>query len=74
MHRAEEGELSSCADCGAEVWISRDRGYRFGQDLGLCFDCSVRRGGVWDEGHDRWLKDPDLAGLDEVIEPRLSPP
>lgn len=64
MHRSETRELTSCADCGADVWPDRDRAYAFGPEACLCFDCAVRRGGSYDETHDRWLRPPDSRGLD----------
>ena len=64
MHRSETGDLSRCADCGSEMTPARDRAYAFGSEAFLCYSCAVRRGGVYDEAHDRWLRDADTAGLD----------
>ncbi len=63
MHRSEVRELRACADCGAEISPARDRGYGLGGEAFLCFDCAIRRGGRWDEAHDRWDGEVDVAGL-----------
>jgi hypothetical protein len=63
MHRSETLELTLCADCGAEFSPARDRGYGFGSRGFLCFDCALRRGGRWDETHDRWEAEADVRDL-----------
>jgi hypothetical protein len=63
MHRSDTLESKSCAECGAVFYPSRDRGFAFGSDAALCFDCAVRRGGRWDELHDRWETDADVGDL-----------
>jgi RNA polymerase-binding transcription factor DksA len=63
MHRSETFELRPCADCGSEISPARDRAYGFAADAFLCFDCAIRRGGRWDEAHDRWDELTDVAGL-----------
>lgn len=32
-------------------------------DAWLCFDCAVRRGGVYDSEEDRWTTAPNVADL-----------
>lgn len=64
MHRSETRELTWCADCGSELDPGRDRAYGFGPEAFLCYACAERRGGIYDEAHDRWLRDPDTGGLD----------
>jgi len=63
MHRSETRELTRCADCSAELAPARDRGYACGEEAFLCFDCAIRRGGRWDEVHDRWEAEPDVGDL-----------
>jgi recombinational DNA repair protein (RecF pathway) len=63
MHRSETREFESCADCGAEVTPGRERAYAFGPGSFLCFECALRRGGSYDETHDRWTVEADTAGL-----------
>lgn len=64
MHRSETRDLTACADCGGELAPGRDRAFGFGSQGFLCYDCALRRGGVYDETHDRWLQDPETRGLD----------
>ncbi len=68
MHRSEEGDLSSCADCGAPIDPARARGYAFGASGVLCFDCAVRRGGVYDGARDDWTTEPSVEGLERALE------
>lgn len=63
MHRSEASELDTCADCGAEVHVARDRTFAAPGDRVLCFACAERRGGSYDELHDVWTQAPDLSGL-----------
>jgi len=63
MHRSEVLELRPCAACGAEMSPARDRGYSLAAEAFLCFDCAIRRGGRWDEAHDRWEGEVDVSGL-----------
>lgn len=63
MRRSETRELSVCADCGAETSPGRERGYAFGEDAVLCWACAVRRGGSYDETHDRWVEPPETGDL-----------
>ena len=68
MHRSEETTLARCADCGVELDPGRDRGFGLGEGSALCFACAERRGGVWDERHDRWSEEPDLTGLEHELD------
>lgn len=63
MHRSEVAESARCAVCGTAVWIGRGRGYAFGPDRFLCWDCSLKRGGSYDERRDEWTQAPDLSDL-----------
>lgn len=63
MRRSEASEYEFCADCGAEVHVSRDRTYALDAARVLCFACAVKRGGAYDEQHDLWVESPDLADL-----------
>ena len=64
MHREEEMELRSCIDCGAVISVGSDRGYAFGTRGLLCAACAIQRGGEYDGGEERWVRDPDLSGLE----------
>jgi hypothetical protein len=63
MHRSEAETLVSCADCGAEFSVERDRGYSFEPEGALCFDCAVKRGGAYDGLHECWADAPNVSGL-----------
>jgi len=63
MHRSESENLTSCAVCGAEISVGRDRAYAISGTAALCFACAMRRGGSYDEREDRWRTPPDLRGL-----------
>lgn len=63
MHRSETTEYTVCADCGAEIAPSGERAYAFGEEGVLCFACARRRGGSYDEQHDRWTRPPATADL-----------
>jgi DNA-directed RNA polymerase subunit RPC12/RpoP len=66
MHRSEARDRGNCADCGAEVSDTRERAFALGDEGVLCFACSTRRGGKYDELHDHWDQAPDLTGLPGV--------
>lgn len=68
MHRSEAVLLTPCVACGAEV-SPQDRAYAFGDDELLCFTCSTARNGVFDENHDRWVVEPDVADLNRQQAP-----
>ena len=63
MHESEVDSLVQCADCGAEIRVSVDRGFVAEPDTVLCYDCAERRGGAWDEERAIWSGAPDLIGL-----------
>lgn len=63
MHRSESEELIPCAACGAVVDRSTGRGYGFGSDTILCYDCAERRGGSYDALQDRWVEAPRIDDL-----------
>jgi len=63
MHRSEDRELVDCIDCGATIAAERERAFAVTDDVYLCLDCAVRRGGVYDELHDRWVTPPKVSDL-----------
>ena len=63
MHRSEERRLTPCAECGTEIDAASERGFALGGGGALCHECAVRRGGRYDEVHDRWTEEPRLGGL-----------
>jgi len=56
-------EQSECAGCGEFFSPPEDRGYWFSDQTFLCWDCAVRRGGVYDAVTERWINAPDVSGL-----------
>jgi len=68
MHRSENRELANCVICGAEIAPGRDRTFEVTSDQFLCFACAVRRGGSWDEQHDRWTTEPQTSDLPKLEE------
>lgn len=65
MHREEAEQYAACADCGAQILPSADRGYAFGAQGALCWSCAIRRGGSYDADQDRWTVAPEVADLQE---------
>jgi hypothetical protein len=63
MGSYEADDLTSCADCGAPVSPKEDRVYAFGIDSVLCMECSLRRGGAYDELNARWAVPPRIHDL-----------
>ncbi len=61
MHTTEAAQYEICASCGTEV-LSSERAYAFEESV-LCYECSLARGGVYDELHDRWTSAPDVSDL-----------
>jgi hypothetical protein len=68
MHRSEASELVVCSDCGASVSSGQDREFEFGGALVLCFDCSLRRGGRYDEARDLWSHAPTFDDIDPAYD------
>lgn len=64
MHRETFEELVNCADCGAALDVSRERGFG-GDGWSLCWGCALKRGGNYDEDEDRWGVEPNTADLDK---------
>lgn len=68
-HREELEDETSCADCGAVISRSLERGFAFGESGVICFACAERRGGAYDSDEDRWTRAPSLSGLAVREEP-----
>jgi hypothetical protein len=63
MHREEAERLSPCADCGAEIDPRVERAYAFGSAGVLCWECAVRRGGMYDGQRETWTTPPRVGDL-----------
>lgn len=61
MRQDEWNELERCIDCGALIAPGPDRAYALSDEAFLCFECAVRRGGIYDSDQDRWVVEPDVA-------------
>jgi hypothetical protein len=69
MEEAELEELESCYDCRAVLSRSGEASYLVNDDLVLCFECAVRRGGLYDSRHDDWTVPPNVADLPDERRP-----
>ncbi len=67
----ERDETAVCVDCNEGLWPEIDRSFPIGEELYLCYDCSERRGGVYDAKQDRWSTAPDLSGLVDERRPHV---
>jgi hypothetical protein len=63
MHSQEWNDLVECCDCGATLSGETDRPFAMSDDDFLCFECAVRRGGVFDTMQERWIVSPNVADL-----------
>ena len=63
MHHQESDEQVRCASCGALIAPDTERGYGFGFDNYVCWECALQRGGVYDADQDRWRIVPDVQDL-----------
>ncbi len=71
MHRSEAEELVECFDCGATIAPALDRAFAISDDAFLCFDCALKRGGVFDADEDRWTKPPRVGDLPDERRPHV---
>ncbi len=62
MRDEEYDDLNQCIDCGATIAPGTDRVFALSPEEFLCFECSVRRGGVYDADEDRWTRAPTVEG------------
>ena len=69
MHNQERDELAECCDCGATIAPTTDRAFVIQDTAVLCFDCAVKRGGVYDGREDRWTVPPRVADLPDERRP-----
>jgi protein-L-isoaspartate(D-aspartate) O-methyltransferase len=60
-----------CADCGASLWEDEERAFAYSPGAYLCWDCAIRRGGVFDASHSSWTRAPDLRDLPDERRPHL---
>jgi hypothetical protein len=70
MHEEEFRDSRECADCGTPT-NNGSPSFEFSEDIVLCFDCALRRGGQYDTEQDTWVVQPDLAGIPDERRPHL---
>lgn len=63
VHRSENEQYSNCSDCGAVIAAGAERGFLFGSDGVLCWECALRRGGAYDARHECWTRSPRVDDL-----------
>ncbi len=63
MSENDRESVEICGDCGGAFEPIAERGFRFGGSGALCYACALRRGGTYDEAHDRWVVEPGIGGL-----------
>ena len=59
--RGETG-LVRCVACAVDFVTGADPSYAFGASA-LCWDCAIRRGGVYDADADSWTEAPSVSDL-----------
>jgi hypothetical protein len=52
-----------CSDCKRDVDPDVEHCFAITDELLLCYECSVRRGGAFDELHDKWARAPKLEDV-----------
>lgn len=52
-----------CSDCNKELFPEVEHCFAITDELLLCYECSVRRGGAYDELHDKWARAPRLEDV-----------
>lgn len=52
-----------CADCSRDIDPELERCFAITSEVVLCYECSVRRGGAYDELEDRWARAPVLSDV-----------
>ncbi len=68
MPNNRDENLMTCEECGGTVSPAGDRVFALGCEAVLCMECTLRRGGVYDETDDRWTVAPKVDDLLERAE------
>jgi hypothetical protein len=63
MHQSEIDSSTPCAVCEALVGPGFARGYGFGSNEMLCWQCAIDRGGSYDSEQERWVSPPRVEDL-----------
>jgi len=65
------GAAPSCLDCGDSLAPAVDRVFAVRHGQAICMACAGRRGGIYDESTDGWLKEPRVDDLFDLLDRRL---
>jgi hypothetical protein len=63
MDPEEAEQLDQCVECSSLIASGVAPMFALGDELVLCFDCAIRRGGQYDVARDRWSVYPSVDGL-----------
>ena len=69
MHSQEWHGLVDCCGCGSTVAPESDRAFAVDDDVFLCFECAIARGGVYDAEEERWSVAPTIVDLPDERRP-----
>ena len=61
----DDRDVLGCSDCGRPIDAETERAFAITPEIVLCYECSVRRGGSYDDARDAWRTAPRLEGLPE---------
>lgn len=65
----ETDEFEECVECGARVDVASSRACALSDEYFLCWECALRRGGVYDAATERWVEAPSTQGLPDERRP-----
>jgi hypothetical protein len=64
IHEREAEEFGTvCADCAGDLGVDPTLFYDAGNGARLCWECALRRGGIFDAERDEWAALPDVSDL-----------
>lgn len=68
QERERDEAATQCTDCSRDLGI--DGSQVFSSDgVSLCWECALKRGGVFDAKQDRWTRPPDVSDLPDERRP-----
>jgi hypothetical protein len=56
----DDREQQSCIECGSAVG---ERVFALTDEIVLCHECALRRGGIYDDAKDKWKIAPRLEDI-----------
>jgi len=70
VREREQDEATFCTDCGRDIGVDASQYFESGEDgVSLCWECALKRGGVFDAKQDRWIQPPDVSDLPDERRP-----